>query len=38
MRYMNATNVVHGEEDRKIHLGSSDFLTEKEMEGICKCY
>lgn len=31
---MNRTNVVHGEEDRKINLGDSlDFLIEKEVEG-----
>lgn len=34
---MYTTNVVHGEEDTKIDLGSSDFLTEKEVEGMCEC-
>lgn len=36
---MNRTNVFHGEENRKIDLGNSpDFLIEKEVEGICRCY
>lgn len=29
MRYMNTKNVIYGEEDKTIDLGSSDFLIEK---------
>lgn len=35
---MNTANVVHGEEDKKIDLDSNDFLIEKAVEDMCKCY